>query len=136
MRTEQQKEQRLKYERSEKGKIAKRRHEAAYKASGKRAETEQRRALRPMSEARVSARAIYQIKRRSAEKESDVFSDFVLREARYLCKLRKQMTGIEWHIDHIQPVSKGGTSHYTNLQVVPALWNQQKSNLHSDRYFK
>jgi hypothetical protein len=135
MRTERQKEQRLKYEQSEKGKLAKRKHDAAYKASGKRAETDRRRALRPISEARANAKAIYQFKRRSAEKEMDEFSEFVLREARQLCKLRKRMTGFDWHIDHIQPVSRGGTAHYTNLQVVPALWNRQKYNLHSNKYF-
>ena len=56
------------------------------------------------------------------------FSKFVLKEAVLLAKQRTKMLGTEWHVDHIQPVSKGGTSYFTNIQVVPALWNRQKSN--------
>jgi len=43
--------------------------------------------------------------------------------------------GTSWHIDHITPMSKGGLTTYDNLQVVPAFWNRQKSNKHSERFF-
>ena len=33
-----------------------------------------------------------------------------------------------WHIDHIIPISKGGTNHYTNLQPMWADENLKKSN--------
>lgn len=65
----------------------------------------------------------------------DDFSKFVLREAVHLRKLREVSTGFKWHVDHIHPVSKGGVGAFDNIQVVPALWNRQKSNKHSERFF-
>ena len=62
------------------------------------------------------------------------FDIFVWQEAKDLCVLRKKHIGSEWQIDHILPVSKGGTNEYTNIQVVPAKWNKQKSNKHSEKY--
>jgi len=63
------------------------------------------------------------------------FDRFCISEAIELRKLRKELTGINWHIDHIIPVSKGGKTTFDNIQVVPAKWNQSKSNLHNDLYF-
>ncbi len=36
--------------------------------------------------------------------------------------------GIEFHVDHILPLSLGGLHHPSNLQVVPARWNLRKHN--------
>lgn len=36
--------------------------------------------------------------------------------------------GIEFHVDHIVPLSLGGLHHPSNLQVVPARWNNKKYN--------
>lgn len=146
MRTEAQKEARRKYEASDKGKAAKKRHDANYVASGGRAKTEQRRAEKPISEARKEARkrwakanrAYYTADRsfrRSLERDLSEFDRFVLLEAVSLAKLRKEEVGGNWHVDHIVPVSKGGTARADNLQVVPAVWNRQKSNLHTKRFF-
>lgn len=135
MRTEKQKEQRRKYEASAKGKAAKKRHDAAYIASGGRAKTESKRSAKPVSEPRKIARLVYQLKRRSGEKHLSTFDRFVLSEALSLARLRKKMTGIEWHVDHIHPVSKGGLSTHDNIQVVPALWNWQKANAFTERFF-
>jgi hypothetical protein len=135
MRTKKQKESRRKYEASAKGKAAKKRHDAAYIASGGRAKTETKRSSKPITEARKITRLAYQLKRRSGERELGVFDKFVLSEAVSLARLRKKTTGIEWHVDHINPVSKGGLSTYTNIQVVPALWNRQKSNAFTERFF-
>ena len=146
MRTEAQKAARKRYEQSDKGKAAKRRHEAAYAASGGRAATEARRAKQPLSEARKAARvrwskanAIYwaasRSRRRALDRELSVDDFWVLQEAVSLARLREQLVGGRWHVDHIVPVSKGGTSHPNNLQVVPAYWNRKKSNKHAERFF-
>jgi len=73
--------------------------------------------------------------RSSSEKQLNEFDSFCLGEAVRLRKLRAQCTGKAWHVDHIIPVSKGGTSAANNLQVVPALWNRKKSNKYSEQFF-
>lgn len=44
------------------------------------------------------------------------------------CDLRTKRTGIEHHVDHIQPISKGGLHLAINLQVLTAEENQKKHN--------
>jgi hypothetical protein len=124
-----------KYYASEKGKAQKRKEDVAYIASGKRAVVEAKRASNPVSEPRKQARLQYQLMRNSSERMLDELSSFTLKEAVHLCRLRKQVTRIDWHVDHIVPVSKGGLSTHSNLQVVPAYWNRAKSNKHTERYF-
>ena len=36
--------------------------------------------------------------------------------------------GTYWEIDHIYPISKGGSFHYINTQPLTVLENQVKSN--------
>jgi len=135
VRNEAQKLAKRKYEQSEKGKEAKKRHEAAYVASGGRAAAELRRAVKPLSEPRKNARLKYAVIKRTADKNLSELDVFVLSEAISLAKLREKMLGIKWHVDHIIPVSKGGASNYANIQVVPALWNRRKSNKHTGMFF-
>ena len=134
-RNEKQKEARRRYEMSDKGKAARKRHEATYVASGKRAVLEAKRAEKPVSDARKQARLRYQLMRRSGEQVLDDFCKWVLLEAVHLAKLREQTCGGRWHVDHITPVSKGGQSTHDNIQVVPAYWNRSKSNKHTGRFF-
>lgn len=146
MRTEAQKASRKRYDQSEKGKAAKKRHDATYMASGGRAVSEAKRSEQPLSEARKAARArwakrnlVYHAasrsKRRAADRQLSVDDFWVLQEAVSLARLREQIVGGKWHVDHIIPISKGGTSSPDNLQVVPAYWNRKKSNKHSEHFF-
>lgn len=59
----------------------------------------------------------------------------VMKEAALLCEARSRETGFLWQIDHIKPLSKGGTHAAENLQVVPASWNAAKRDRHSEKYF-
>jgi hypothetical protein len=36
-------------------------------------------------------------------------------------------TGIKFEVDHIKPLHLGGKHHYTNFQILPAVWNRRKS---------
>lgn len=135
MRSEAQKAVRRKYEQSEKGKTAKKLHEATYIASGGRVLSEKRRAEKPLSEARKQARLQYQLMRRSGEKKLNLFDAFALKEAVSLVKLRAKVCGGSWHVDHIIPVSRGGLSTHDNIQVVPAIWNRVKANKNTDKFF-
>lgn len=60
---------------------------------------------------------------------------FVVHEAANLCALRSRVLGGIWEIDHIIPVSLGGKTEHTNLQVVPKSWNASKGNRHTQRLF-
>jgi len=42
--------------------------------------------------------------------------------------LKAKEMGNDWHVDHIQPLSKGGLHHPDNLQIIPAYHNQKKYN--------
>ncbi len=36
------------------------------------------------------------------------------------------MTGVQWHVDHVMPLSKGGAHELRNLQLLPATQNLRK----------
>ena len=146
MRNAKQKEARLKYDQSPKGKLAKKKHDATYTASGGRVAVEQRRSAKPVSAPRLAARKRWAVenkayfaadmaRRRSLNKNLSELDHFALFEAANLARRRSLLMGFEWQVDHITPVSKGGTTTVDNLQVVPADWNRRKSNKHQNRYF-
>jgi hypothetical protein len=124
-----------KYYSTEKGKTQKLKEDRAFVSSGGRARAETRRSQKPISDARKAYKTKYNLMRRSLERDLNEFNSFVLSEAVKLSRLREQTLGGNWHVDHIVPVSKGGTARADNLQVVPAVWNRQKSNLHTKRFF-
>ncbi len=80
-------------------------------------------------------RAVARVKRKTLLQNLTELDKFCLEEAYRLCKLREEQTNMKWEIDHIIPVSKGGTNKYHNIQVVPAVWNRRKYNTNTDRYF-
>ena len=58
---------------------------------------------------------------------------FMIEEAYHLAKLRTELTGISWHVDHILPLQGrkvSGLHVPANLQVIPAKINLHKSNKH------
>jgi 5-methylcytosine-specific restriction endonuclease McrA len=61
----------------------------------------------------------------------DELTELVCSEAHKLRLLRKECTGIEWHVDHIIPL-KGemvsGLHIYSNLRVIPKIENLRKGN--------
>jgi hypothetical protein len=75
-------------------------------------------------------------KKRVLDKTMTDFDKFVHKEAYLLKQMRRKLLGTEWHIDHTVPISRGGTNEYINIEVVPAKWNLDKSNKHSERFFK
>lgn len=75
--------------------------------------------------------------RRAKIKDSDISNSEVdrslIRQV-YTCSKRlSECTGFAWHVDHITPISIGGTHTTNNLQVVPQRWNQVKKNTNSDK---
>lgn len=74
--------------------------------------------------------------RRRATKRSATpawVNEFFIQEAYALAKLRTELTGIKWHVDHITPLKSDlvcGLHVEFNLQVIPAVENVAKSNRH------
>lgn len=66
-------------------------------------------------------------------------TEFCLQEAADLCALRKEATGMPWHIDHQVPLqgkSACGLHVWSNLAVVPAQFNLAKRNEVGDRWLE
>lgn len=59
------------------------------------------------------------------------FDKFVMEEAHKLAKLREEMTGFKWDVDHIIPLcgkQVSGLHVHNNIQVIPKSMNVQKHN--------
>lgn len=60
-------------------------------------------------------------------------NEFFMDEAYRLSALRTKVTGIKWEVDHIVPLQSKlvcGLHCEQNIQVIPALLNKKKSNVH------
>lgn len=80
-----------------------------------------------------------QKKRRESLAGYSEFDDFVASECIALCSLRKEETGVDWHIDHMIPLNArqvSGLHIADNLQVIPAQMNLEKGNKlwYTERY--
>lgn len=53
---------------------------------------------------------------------------FVYLEQRFDKNMNWDNYGTYWEIDHIHPLSKGGSFHYTNTQPMEVIENRKKSN--------
>ena len=62
-------------------------------------------------------------------------NQFYIEEIYTLAKLRTELTGIPWHVDHIIPLRGKlvcGLHVETNLRVIPALENLRKNNSYAE----
>lgn len=76
-----------------------------------------------------------QYKRRLRKATPPWSNRFLLEEAYQLAKLRTEVTGIPWHVDHVIPLRGEdvcGLHVETNLAVVPAVVNIRKGNRRLD----
>lgn len=99
---------------------------------------EHRKKLKENSLGRKYAALKYTNKRRTQTELKNEFDGFVFQEAFRLRELRKEITGIDWHIDHIVPLNHKqacGLHNAYNFQVVPASWNVKKRHSNMNKYF-
>jgi len=79
-----------------------------------------------------NANAAYRTRSKRAYYDKE-FTSFVFSEARKLAKLREDLCGGKWHVDHIVPL-KGklvsGLHVWSNFAVIPAKLNISKRNSH------
>jgi len=86
---------------------------------------------------RDKERAKYARRRARKLEALDPSASKAIIESRYATEeYLNTVTGYKWHVDHTQPISRGGKDHEDNLQVVPAKWNQSKGASHCDRWIE
>lgn len=64
---------------------------------------------------------------------SDELTEFAFSEARELCRMREEVTGFNWDVDHVVPLISDkvcGLHKWTNFAVIPASVNRSKQNIY------
>ncbi len=110
-------------------------YQDAYKKAGKSAEANARYKKSEKGKATNS----FHLSQRRAKQKDFVYKmtedEQILLKHFYEWRVRVQKKlRIKFNVDHIVPLSIGGAHHPNNLQVVPAKWNQRKSNRNTDRW--
>ena len=91
-------------------------------------------AIKKAYKARNPGKTLAAIRKRQTRKMQAMpawSNEFFIEEAYNLAKLREQITGGKWHVDHVIPLQGKtvcGLHVETNLQVIPAVLNMRKHN--------
>lgn len=109
----------------------KKEHERKRIKEGKQTQKEYIAKLKANAKGRKVVALEYAHKRRLQKQryEASELDSLVFKEAVDVRDRRKELTGFDWHIDHIVPINNKeacGLHNAFNLQVVPAQWNVRK----------
>lgn len=80
----------------------------------------------------MEAKAKNRAKRRNAAKDLTESQKKINRQIFLMARRLKQCTKIDWHVDHIIPISRGGLHVPSNLMPIPAklnLWKSARTDL-------
>ena len=113
---------------AEENKEHKRAYMKEYRAKNKERDLEKKRIQDAAGQSRRRARIKGNTPELTQEERGQILEYYM--EAAH----RTSSTTINWEVDHIVPVSLGGAHVPWNLQVVPRLWNEAKSNNSSERW--
>jgi 5-methylcytosine-specific restriction endonuclease McrA len=74
--------------------------------------------------ARDAIRAAYRARVKNAPNPNPAYTNTMFKRLRRYAEILEG----DWHVDHIQPLSKGGAHSPENFQLIPAIDNLRKSN--------
>ena len=135
-----------KYKKTDKGKTTEAKYLATEKSAlsikryrssdkGRKKNLEKQKKFRKTNKGKANSQK-QNAKRRAIKKKASTkltFTEEQLIKQYYNHSVRlKNKLGIEFHVDHIVPLSLGGLHHPSNLQVVPARWNVRKNNTNTN----
>lgn len=75
-------------------------------------------------ETKAACNATYRARVREADNPNPNYTNVIFKRLRIYAEILEG----DWHVDHIQPLSRGGSHSPENLQLIPAIENLRKSN--------